>query len=126
MAEVTKDAKSGGETNSGQSLIKRLMYGVEFDGKLHSEFDLRLPTMGDNIAVFQALPEASGMEVHVSVIARCLTRLGEIPVDVLSSPGWLAERLVDDDYDLLSAAILEAKKKRKEQNSASLVSDATI
>ena len=96
---------------------QRLKYGVEFGGQLHSEFALRLPTMADNIAVFDELPDGSGLALNVGILARCLTQLGEIPLQQVQEPKWLATVLVDDDYDVLWTELQALKKKRLQSNS---------
>ncbi|WP_410499708.1 hypothetical protein [Chitinibacter sp. S2-10] len=99
--------------------MSRLKFGVEVDGKLHSEFALRLPTVADNLAIFEGNPEASSFRLNVATLAKCLTRLGELEPTHFNDPDWLAEHLVDDDYDVLQAEMAELKKKRLDANSAS-------
>lgn len=91
---------------------EQLKYGVEFDGAVHSQFDLRLPTIADNIAVVDECPNGSALELNVAILARCLTRLGEIPLQQVQTPGWLASVLIDDDYDVLWDQLQTLKKKR--------------
>lgn len=92
--------------------LDQLKFGVEFEGAVHSQFELRLPTMADNIAVFDEHPEGSALALNVAILARCLTRLGEIPLQQVQTPGWLASVLIDDDYDVLWGQLQTLKKKR--------------
>lgn len=102
----------------------RLECGVEFEGKLHSEFELRLPTMADNLAVFDELPEGNALALNIAILARCLTRLGDIPLSQVKEPNWLASVLIDDDYDVLWPALQDLKKKRKALNNVAVESNS--
>lgn len=101
----------------------RLEYGIEIDGVLHADFELRLPTVADNVAVFAEQPEASSLQADTALLQRCLTRLSDIPAETLAEPGWLEARLIEDDYDVLRSTMGELKKKRKAANAASAASE---
>ncbi|MBG6243065.1 MAG: hypothetical protein EKE20_15140 [Candidatus Symbiopectobacterium sp. Dall1.0] len=85
-----------------------LPVGIYHDGVLHREVTVRLATVGDEIAVIEAgIPESG---TAVGILARCLTELGTLaPEDITYS--LLCDTLVPEDYAVLHAAQLEAKKK---------------
>lgn len=97
-----------------------LLYGIEFDGRTHYDFDIRLPVMAD---IYRALDDAE--KVHgssdssegdlyyrMALMAAVLTRLGDIPADAVT-PELLLAGLLPDDYARLNDAIDELKKKRR-------------
>ncbi len=93
-----------------------LIYGIEHGGTLHRDFTLRVPTIGDNIDAVTDAAGGNDLAVNVALLARCLVMLGEIPREVITFE-WLRSNLVDDDYDVLWAALAEVKKKRRAQKS---------
>ncbi|KZE34182.1 hypothetical protein [Crenobacter luteus] len=91
-----------------------LLYGVEYpagSGQLHYDFELRLPTVGDNIAAIEALGVGSNLRLNTAMLASCLVKLGDIPREAISYE-LLEQNLVDDDYDVLAEARERLKKKR--------------
>lgn len=94
-----------------------LEYGIEYppdSGELHYDFEVRLGTIGENIAVYEQ-PEiigggVSNMRVNVAMLARCLISLGTIPKDEITDE--LLATAVDSDYDVMMKAQDELKKKR--------------
>ncbi|MFB9160391.1 hypothetical protein [Chromobacterium violaceum] len=102
-----------------------LLYGVEYpagSGQLHYEFELRLPTVRDNIEAIQAVGVESNLQLNLDMFARTLVRLGTIPSEAITLE--LLEGMVDDDYDVLAQARSELKKKRMRPSSTSPASDA--
>lgn len=92
----------------------QLQYGVEYpaeSGVLHYDFELRLPTVGDNIAAIEELGVGSNLRLNTGMLARCLVKLGDIPREAITYE-LLDSSLIDDDYDVLSAARDRLKKKR--------------
>ncbi|ELQ7075222.1 hypothetical protein QQ154_001142 [Salmonella enterica] len=100
-----------------------LLYGIEYDGRTHYDFDIRLPVMAD---IYNALDKAE--QVHgnsdsgagdlyyrMALMASVLTRLGDIPAEVVT-PELLLAGLLSEDYERLSDAIAELKKKRRNAN----------
>ncbi|EJJ7187570.1 hypothetical protein NJK71_004524 [Salmonella enterica] len=100
-----------------------LLYGIEYDGRTHYDFDIRLPVMAD---IYNALDQAE--QVHgnsdsgagdlyyrMALMASVLTRLGDIPADAVT-PELLLAGLLSEDYERLSDAIAELKKKRRNAN----------
>lgn len=103
-----------------------LLYGVEYpagSGQLHYDFELRLPTVGDNIAAIEAHGLGSNMRINTAMLASCLVRLGDIPAEAITFE-LLEQQMVDDDYDVLSAARERLKKKRMRPNPSSAASDS--
>lgn len=96
----------------------KLTYGVEVDGVTHTDFELRLPTIGDNIDAVEKVGATSNLKVHLAMMASCLVRLGTLPAEQVTYE-LLSQNLVDDDFDVLVAKEAELKKKRKESNQPS-------
>lgn len=103
-----------------------LQYGVEYpagSGQLHYDFELRLPTVGDNIAAIEELGVGSNLRLNTAMLARSLVKLGDIPPEAITFE-LLEHNLVDDDYDVLSEARERLKKKRMRQKPSSPGSDS--
>lgn len=92
-----------------------LDYGVEYEGTTHFDFELRLPMIGDNIAALEEVGASSNLKLHAAMLTRSIVRLGTIPSAVLNYD-FLSANLVDDDFDVLSTAEKDLKKKRKALN----------
>lgn len=95
-----------------------LHYGVEHEGKLHVDFELRMPTIGDNIEAIEEFGVDSNLKLNVAMMARCLVKLGEIPAEVINYE-LLANHVIDEDYDVLAEARDRLKKKRTELKNTS-------
>ncbi|WP_420996242.1 hypothetical protein ACKI2N_002570 [Cupriavidus sp. 30B13] len=98
----------------------KLVYGVEFpaqSGILHYDFAMRLPTIDDNVAAIEEVGTGSSLRMNVAMLARCLTRLGDIPKEEITTA--LLNTMVDDDYDVLAEKRDELKKKRRTSSAAS-------
>ena len=95
-----------------------LHYGVEHGGKLHVDFELRMPTIGDNIAAIEEFGVDSNLKLNVAMMARCLVKLGDIPAEVINYE-LLANHVIDEDYDVLADARDRLKKKRTELKNTS-------
>ena len=90
-----------------------LLYGVEYpagSGQMHYDFELRLPTVGDNIVAIEELGVGSNLRLNTAMLARALVRLGDIPSEAITYE-LLDKELVDDDYDVLATARDRLKKK---------------
>lgn len=94
------------------TVTDKLVYGVEYEGVVHFDFEIRVPTVADNIAALEEVGTGSNLRVSTAMYARCLTKLGTIPQEALTYV-FLSDGLVDDDFDVLSAAMTEVKKKLK-------------
>lgn len=94
-----------------------LQYGIEYpadSGEFHYDFEVRIGTVADNIEVYE-LPDIIGggisnMRVNTAMLARCITKLGTIPVEEITPE--LIGTAVDTDYDVLYTAQDRLKKKR--------------
>ncbi|KWF84980.1 hypothetical protein WL94_20145 [Burkholderia cepacia] len=94
-----------------------LQYGIEYpadSGEFHYDFEVRIGTVADNIEVYEQ-PDIIGggisnMRVNTAMLARCITKLGTIPLDAITPE--LIGTAVDTDYDVFYAAQDRLKKKR--------------
>lgn len=106
----------------GSTLKGQLKYGLIYEGKAHTDFEIRLPLVKDTLAVLSKyknidaadLPEGDkDFAVSVEIMMRCLLSLGSIPKEVLTYE-YLLNGMVDEDFDVFSAAFNELKKKRQD------------
>lgn len=88
-----------------------LNYGIEHDGVTHYEFVLGLPTVADNIAALEEVGSDSNLRLSVAMLAKSIISLGTIPAENINYE--LVSQLVDDDYDLLTQAQSDLKKRLK-------------
>lgn len=87
-----------------------LLYGVEYKGQRHYDFEMRLPTVDDNIAaVEQAEGPASGLRLEAVMYSRALLSLGSIPKEEITPK--VVGALAPEDLDILAAAVQDIKKK---------------
>lgn len=87
-----------------------LAYGVEVDGVLHKEFELRQPTMADVEYGLEAAGEgACTARVNRYIWARTLTKLGTLPQEKITAE--LLGSLADVEYGLFEAAELALRGK---------------
>lgn len=90
-----------------------LRFGIEYpvgSGQMHYDFVFRLPTVGDNIAAIEEVGVDSNLKLNVAMLARGLVKLGDIPEGELTYA--MLENMVDEDYDVISAARGALRKKR--------------
>jgi hypothetical protein len=108
--------------NGNKTISGTLDIGVEFDGRLHRDFTLRLPTVGDEIDVSEddSIPESG---FRVALFARCLTALGSIPKEQITY-SLLHDELDSGDFGILIRAADDLKKKRKAMSADSTTSAA--
>lgn len=109
----------------------KLKYGITVDGVVHTDFEMRCPVIGDNIAAVEAVGTSSNLRVQVAMMSRTLVKLGTLSPDQITFD-LLSNNLVDDDFDVLTRAERELKKKLLSSSqpsgaidSASPSSDAT-
>lgn len=88
-----------------------LPFGVLYNGQLHREFTVRLATIGDEISSLEDGVSDAGLST--AILARVLDKLGDIPPDDITYE-LLCEHLIPDDYNALSDARKEVKKKLSE------------
>jgi len=93
----------------------RLQYGIEHDGQLHYDFEVRLPKVADNINALESVGGASGLRVETSIFASVLVSLGTIAKEQITYK-LLAEGLLPEDYDAINDAVNRLKKKREKLN----------
>lgn len=103
-----------------------LMFGVEYpagSGQLHYDFEMRLPTVGDNIAAIEELGVGSNLRLNTAMLARALVKLGDIPREAITYT-LLEQQMVDDDFDVLTEARERLKKKRMRPKNSSPACDS--
>ena len=93
----------------------RLQYGIQFGGKWHYDFEVRVPTVKDNIEAIETYGTDSGMRVSFAMMVSAITELGEIPKEKITFD-LLSENLADSDFDAINDALLRVKKKRELMN----------
>ncbi|HFZ8572280.1 TPA: phage tail assembly protein [Salmonella enterica subsp. enterica serovar Birkenhead] len=97
-----------------------LLYGIEYDGRTHYDFDIRLPVMADIYGALDLAEKVHGssdsgagdLYYRMALMATVLTRLGDIPANAVT-PELLLDGLLSEDYERLNDAIAELKKKRR-------------
>lgn len=106
--------------NGNKTISGRLAIGVEFNGKPHRDFVLRLSTVGDEIDVAEdmAVPDSG---YKVGLVAACLDKLGDIPAEQITYE--LLRSLDSDDYRHLLGKQEELKKKRNDSKGDTATSD---
>ncbi|PVX80055.1 hypothetical protein [Paraburkholderia unamae] len=95
-----------------------LTFGIEYEGAVHTDFEIRLPMIGDNIAALEEVGADAPLKLHAAMLARTIVHVGTIPAEVMTYD-FLSKNLVDDDFDVLAAAEKDLKKKRKALNQPS-------
>lgn len=108
-----------------------LKYGIEYplgSNQFHYDFEVRLGTVGDNIAAYER-PEilgggVSNMRVDAAVLAACLLSIGTIPKESITPE--LLETAIDTDFDVLRNAQDRLKKKRMRPSVPSGTSDSPV
>lgn len=95
-----------------------LIHGIEVDGVVHKDFELRAATIGDAVAAIEeAGPDASFLRVKIHKMARCLLRVGTLKEGEITPEMLMA--LPEDEFAVLNAAIGETEKKPNASESAS-------
>ncbi|EEG08954.1 hypothetical protein [Pseudogulbenkiania ferrooxidans] len=93
-----------------------LDYGVECQGVLHYQGEVRLNTLQDEID----LDQGEGFR-KVDLMAKAIVRLGDIPAEELTevlTGTFLASEIEPDDYIQIAEAQDRLKKKRRERRTA--------
>ncbi|WP_217806812.1 hypothetical protein [Chromobacterium haemolyticum] len=102
-----------------------LQYGVEYpagSGQMHYAFELRLPTVSDNIDAIETSGGGSNLRLNTMMLAASLVKLGSVPREAITYE--LLGTMVDDDYDVMTDARDRLKKKRMRPKSNSADSDS--
>lgn len=92
-----------------------LIVGVEHDGVLHKEFEIREQLVMDTVAIFENPDTAeraakSDSFFSVAILAARITRLGDIPKDKITAEMVLGMHQLD--YNVLAGADGRLEKKR--------------
>lgn len=102
-----------------------LTFGIEYEGAIHTDFELRLTMIGDNIAALEEVGPESNLRLHAAMLSRAIVRIGTIPAEVVTYE-FLSKNLVDDDFDVIAAKEKELKKKRKALSQPSQTTDSPL
>ena len=97
--------------SKGLTITGTLEQGALVDGVRHRDFELRLPTVGDNVDAIDEVGSHNGVAVGAAMLARQLVRLGTLDRTQISYD--LLCTLHPGDYNELDAAGAELEKKRK-------------
>lgn len=87
-----------------------LVSGVVVDGICHRDFELRLPTVQDNIDAVDQVGSHNGVALNAAILALQLVKLGTLKPDQITSE--LVADMHPADFNLLEAAASELEKKR--------------
>lgn len=87
-----------------------LVTGAEVGDTVHRHFELRLPTVQDNIDAVDEVGSTNGVALSAAILARQLTQLGtlkpeEITLDLIAA-------LHPSDFNLMEVASATLEKKR--------------
>lgn len=115
MMTVEKNTE---QAKPARTIVGQLQLGLEYGGDIHYEFELRLPTVGDNIEALLDAGVGSNMRVSAAMLARALVRLGTIPRDAITRE-LLEANLPDEDFDVLEQASDALKKKWRRPSDSS-------
>lgn len=89
-----------------------LEFGIEHDGVLHYDVEMRLATVQDNIDALDEVGAKSGLRITLAMYARAIVSIGAIPRELITTT-FLAENLADSDFDALGVIQGRIKKKRR-------------
>ncbi len=97
----------------------KLTHGIELDGALHIDFEIRQATIRDTINAIDKRNAAgentdSYLVLKMYEAAEQLTKLGDLPKGKITAE--LLFSLPDDDIEPLLAALEDVKKKPKPMN----------
>lgn len=87
-----------------------LVTGAVVVGVPHREFELRLPTVRDNIDAVDEVGSTNGVALNVAILSRQIVRLGTLRPEQIDFD--LVANLHPADFNLLEAAATELEKKR--------------
>ena len=94
---------------SGLAQSGRLPVGLVVDGVRHQDFELRPPTVGDNVSAALAVGTDNALELATAVYARQMTRLGSLPAEKIDAQ--LLLQLNPMDWNAIEVADGELRKK---------------
>lgn len=87
-----------------------LVTGVMVDGVHHRDFELRLPTVQDNIDAVDEVGAHNGVALNAAIFARQLVKLGSLKPEQITFD--LVAGMHPADFNKLEAAASELEKKR--------------
>lgn len=87
-----------------------LVTGALVDGVAHRAFELRLPTVRDNIDAVDEVGGHNGVALGAAILARQLVKLGTLKPEQIDFD--LVASLHPQDFNLLEGAAGELEKKR--------------
>lgn len=87
-----------------------LVSGVVVDGVTHRDFELRLPTVQDNIDAVDEVGSHNGVALSAAILQRQLVKLGGLKPSEITFE--LVAGLHPQDFNQLEAASGELEKKR--------------
>lgn len=90
--------------------IGRLTTGVLVDGIVHLDFELRLPTVRDNIDAVDEVGTTNGVALSAAILACQLVKLGSLKPKQIDFE--LVTNMHPADFNQLEAASTELEKKR--------------
>jgi hypothetical protein len=88
-----------------------LSTGAVVDGVTHLEFEMRLPTVRDNIDAIDEVGANNGVALSTAIFARQLVKLGTLKPEQIDFD--LIASLHPADFNALEAAATELEKKRR-------------
>lgn len=95
---------------AGLTQTGELVTGALVDGVAHRAFELRLPTVRDNIDAVDEVGGHNGVALGAAILARQLLKLGTLKPEQIDFD--LVANLHPQDFNLLEAAAAELEKKR--------------
>lgn len=100
-----------------------LPYGVQAHDALHRDFELRLPTVGDNIDSVDEVGGVNVVALNAAVLARQIIRLGQLKPEEITFE--LIRGMHPADYNYLDAAAQALEKKLQAAAAAKSTSSAS-
>lgn len=102
----------------GTSFIEEgtLLFGVEYEGKVHRVFEIREQLVRDTVDIFEnkeygGRAERSDSFFSVCVTARRLQKVGDIPKEAITPELLMSMR--QEDFNEISAASKRMEEKRR-------------
>lgn len=94
----------------------KLPNGIEFNGQVHSDFELREQMVADTVEILESAEHGHRANTgdyyfNVCVMAKRLVRLGEIPTDAIT-PDFVMG-MTQEDFNELSLASKRLSEKRR-------------
>jgi hypothetical protein len=95
----------------------KLTHGIEFDGELHRDFEIRRELVGDAVAAYDnPRSEKNKMYATLMVYARRIVRLGGIPKDKITAE--LLMLMPEEEFAAITAAAARFRSGNNEGQAA--------